>query len=283
MSNRRGMLYVSGTFVFAIPPVFWFVANVNPTVTSAAPAPVVQVADQAALANVALGELARRDPMSLVRLGQERYQREIDDYRCVFIKQERLRGKLSKVQKIEVRFRKSPASVYMLWQENAAGARRALFVDDREFTNEKGQKLARIEPAGAIARLFVKDIMLPVDGPDARKASRRRIDEFGFRSTLDLLERYNALAEQRGVLDLRYGGTGMVDGRPTFVIVRDLPFEEAPDVYPDARMILHLDQEWLLPVAVYSYADHDQQELLGSYVYTLVDLNPRFDEQAFEF
>lgn len=283
MSNRRGMLYVSGTFVFAIPPAFWFVANVNTAVTSAAPAPVVQVADQAALANVALGELARRDPMALVRLGRERYQREVNDYRCVFIKQERLRGKLSKVQKIEVRFRKSPASVYMLWQENAAGARRALFVDDREFTNERGQKLARIEPAGAIARLFVKDIMLPVDGPDARKASRRRIDEFGFRSTLDLLERYNALAEQRGVLDLRYGGTGMVDGRPTFVIVRNLPFEEAPDVYPDARMILHLDQEWLLPVAVYSYADHDQQELLGSYIYTQVDLNPRFDEQAFEF
>ena len=60
----------------------------------------------------------------------------------------------------------------------------------------------------------------------------------------------SAIAAEQGVLNIRYAGTGVIDGRPTFVIVRDLPYSGPRGPYPDARMVLHLDQEWLLPVAV---------------------------------
>jgi len=218
-----------------------------------------------------------------VRLGLERYDREIREYRCVLLKQERLDDGMTPVQEIEVRFRAKPQTVYMLWRTNADDVKRALFIDDGQNLTDDGRKQARVEPAGSLVRLLVKDIYMPIDGPEARQASRRTIEECGFRATFALLEKYNALAAERGVLDFKYSGTGVVDGRPTFVIVRTLPHGGADDIYPDARMVMHLDQEWLLPVAVYSYADPAEKELLGSYVFTKVELNPGFDAAAFGF
>lgn len=276
------MLYVTGALVILLPPMLWLVSSVPPTPRS----PVndaVQLAVREVAGAAGLAAVAAQDPMALVRLGREWYDREVREYRCVLVKQERLGDKLTELQEIELRFREQPFAVYMLWRVNADEARRALYMHGREFVDKKGRHLARVEPNGAIARLFVKDIYLPIDGPEAKRVSRRAIDEAGFRATFELLESYNAIAAEQGVLDLRYAGTGVIDGRPTFVIVRDLPYSGPRGPYPDARMVLHLDQEWLLPVAVYSYADHQERELLGRYEFTNVDLNPSFDADDFEF
>lgn len=282
MTTRRGILYVAGALAIFGPLTFWAVSALG-TPATVVVVPVQRQGLTPTAPSSDLEELARLDPMALVRLGLERYDRDVQAYRCTFVKQERLGGKLSDVQKIEVRYREQPHAVYMLWQENADSARRALYMDTPEFRDKHGKKVARIEPNGSVARLFVKDIKLAIDCAEARKASRRSIDEFGFRSTYELLITYNTLAEKRGVLDLRYGGTGTVDGRPTFVLIRDLPYDGGKHGYPDARMVLHIDQEWLLPVAVYSYADHDEKELLGSYVYANVNFNPQFGPDAFKF
>jgi hypothetical protein len=221
--------------------------------------------------------------MELVRRGLDRYLRDVKEYTCVFLKQERINGKLKPREEIEVRFRESPTSIFMVWRENAGEARRALYKETAEFRDKKGRKVARVEPNGAIVRLFIKDVEVCIDGPEARRSSRRTIDEFGFKSTFGLLERYNRLGEEKGVLDFRYGGEGEVDGRPTYVFVRHLPYEGPKGPYPDALMILHLDQEWLLPTSVHSYADHEGKELLGSYVFKDVELKPDLGEDAFKF
>ncbi len=282
MSRRRGILYVAGALLIVGPPALWIISSLPIATALPMDAPLARVT-AAVPVNADLAALAERDPMALVHLGRQRYEQSVHEYRCVLIKQERLGNKLSDIQQVELRFREAPRAVYMLWQSNADGARRAMYLPgERTYSNDKGEPLARIEPNGAIARLFVKDIYLPIRGPDARKASRRAIDEAGFHATFDLLEAYNAVAAERGVLELRYAGTGVVDGRPTYVLVRDLPY--TPDgPYPDARLVLHLDQEWLLPTAVYSYADHQNKELLGSYEFTQVELNPEFGPDAFQF
>jgi hypothetical protein len=226
---------------------------------------------------------SKSDPWNIILLGMQRYEREIDDYTCRFFKQERIDGQLRDVEEIEVRYRKDPKTVYMLWKRNADQAKRVLFIDTDEFVNDKGQKVARVEPAGAIIRLIISDILMPIHGDRAQQTSRRSIDQFGFRGTFALLERYNQLAADHGVRDLRYVGEGEVDGRPTYVIERHLPYSGPDGMWPDARMVLHLDQEWLLPTAVYSYADHAGKELLGSYVMTNVRLNPGLNEKAFDF
>jgi hypothetical protein len=282
MTRRRGILYVTGALLIVGPPALWIVSSI-PSATLIPKADVAR-SESGMSKTDDLAAIAQRDPMALVGRGRAWYEANVHEYRCVLIKQERLGDKLSPVQEVELRFRAAPRAVYMLWKTNADQAKRALFLgDDREYVDKNGEALARVEPAGAIARLFVKDLYVPLRGADARKASRRTLDEAGFGATFDLLEAYNAVAAKQGVLDIRYGGTGRVDGRPTYVIVRDLPYKDPSGPYPDARMVLHLDQEWLLPVAVYSYADHDEETLLGSYVFTEVELNPPFGDDAFQF
>lgn len=288
MTRRRGILFVTGALILIVPPVAWVVGSIpadrallpNPG-PGPAPEPVKRAIQPAEMA--AMVELAQRDPMALVERGEERYDREITEYRCVLTKQERLGKKLGDVQQIEVRFRERPRAIFMHWLQNADQARRALYMETDDFLDSKGRRLVRVEPHGAVARLFTKDIKVRVDSPEAKKSSRRSIAECGFGSTFDLLEAYNESAAKRGVLDLRFAGMGEVDGRPTYVIVRDLPYQGEGGPFPDARMVLHLDQEWLLPVAVYSYADHQEKELLGSYVFSKVDLDPDFTDADFQF
>jgi len=232
----------------------------------------------------AFRDLAGRDPWALARLARERYQRDVHAYTCVFLKQERIDGKLRDVEEIEVRFRDQPKTVYMIWKRNADQAKRVLFVDSPDFRDKNGEKVARVEPAGPLIRLLVDDVFMPIHGKYAQQTSRRSIDEFGFAATLDLLERYNRLGAERGVLELRFAGEGEIDGRPTFVIERYLPYEGEGGLWPDAKMVMHIDQQWLLPTAVYSYADREGRRLLGSYVLTKVRLNPpELDGSAFDF
>jgi len=253
-------------------------ASVSAVALASQPAP----SPNAAGADPWLIELARRDPRGLLRLARERCDRETGDFNCVFLKQERINGALKQPEEIEVRYRADPLSVYMIWRRGADQARRALFIDCQEF-RQAGQRLARVEPAGMLARLIVPDLMVPIHDARARAASRRAIDEFGFRSTLEILERVNDVAAARDDLDFRYEGEGAIDGRATVILVRRLPYTGAGGPYPDAKLILHLDQEWLLPTGVYSYSDRDGRELLGSYLFTQVTRNARYDEDRFRF
>lgn len=228
-------------------------------------------------------EQAKADPMSIARMGREKLEREVTGYSCLFVKQEFVGGKLKDVEEIEVRYRVKPTSVFMFWKKGLDQVKRALFVDSPKYVDRSGQKIAKIEPAGALIRLVVSEVEMPIHGKQAKEASRRTIDEFGFRSTLDILEKYNQIGAKNGVLEYRYEGEGMIDDRPTLMFVRRLPYSGPNGQYPDAKMILHIDQEHLLPTAVYSYADSEGKKLLGSYVYKQIRLNPGFTDADFQF
>ncbi|MBN2448028.1 MAG: DUF1571 domain-containing protein [Phycisphaerae bacterium] len=286
--TRRGIFYVCTAMLTVLLLGLWLAAPhyagptnpllAMPTVALAAPGSSTPTNSGQTTALAA----AQRDPEAFARAAWQRYQENVHGYRAVLTKQELVGDKLTAVQEIELRFRAEPRTVYMLWRQNADSCKRALFIDEPEYIDSKGRKLARVEPNG-LARLVVSDIIMPIDGAEARKASRHSIEYAGFGALFELLEKYNGLAAAEGNLKFRCEGKGEVDGRPTIVMVRDLPYEQDPEKYPDARLIMHIDEELLLPVAVYSYADHDGNELLGSYVYTDIELNPDFDENAFKF
>ncbi|MGE0479851.1 MAG: DUF1571 domain-containing protein [Phycisphaerae bacterium] len=258
------------------------VAHVTTRIEPAAPNSAAKIAAAVPLDRDGIAALLASNPEAVVRMGAERYRREVRDYRCRFSKQELLDSGMTAVQEIDVLYREKPLSVYMTWVQNEDKAKRALFIDHPAFRDAAGERLARVEPAGAVLRLFVSDVMTPIRGPQARASSRRAIDEFGFRAIFELFERYNRMAEKDGVLKLAYGGTGSVGGRPTYIIVRQLP-ERNDDAFPDALLKMHLDQEWLLPTGVYSYSDLAGRKLLGSYVITNVVLNAGLTDAAFKF
>lgn len=224
----------------------------------------------------------RADPVALLKLAQERYEREVRDYRCVFVKQERIDGELRSKQLMHVLYRTTPQSVVMIWVQNADRIRRCLYVKGQNLS-DKGEELAIVEPAGVLARLLVPRAQIPIHGEQARETSRRPIDQFGFHSILQRLNQDSEQYAQRGVLEWRYEGQGAIDNRPTLVLVRELTGPEPEGRSLDARIVIHLDQEWLLPVGVYSYADVEEQMLLGSYVMIDVELNPGLSDSAFVF
>ena len=168
----------------------------------------------------------------------------------------------------------------MHWVKNADKARRVLYVQGR-YADKKGRALALAEPEGAVARLLVPSVALPIDGPEARSSSRRRIDQFGFENALELIITYCRAAQQQGQLGLRYLGQGQIDGRATYVIERTLPYSGEGGRFPDRKLVVHLDKQWLIPVACHTYADDQKQQMLASYVFTQVQLNVGLTDQDF--
>ncbi len=225
--------------------------------------------------------LLERDPQSVLCMARDHCRKYVRDFRCTFVKQERKGRKLSDEEVINVLYREEPQSVYMTWVENANRVKRVLYIEDR-FIGKRGEQEALVEPTG-VARLFCSEARIDIHGKDARKSGRYTVDQFGFRAVLDLLCEDNARLDNLDALDIAFQGEDTIDGRPTYVIVRELPKWVSQDISRDVRLIIHLDQEWLVPVAIYSYADEHERELLGKYVMVNVDLNLGLGETHFKF
>ena len=245
---------------------------VTPAIAYAVPLPKLTVSND---------DLARTDPLALLQIALQRYQKSVSDYQCIFTKQERIRGKLGQEQQIQVRFREMPFSVLMEWTRNAGDAKRVLYVQG-QWQNNDGEDLAKIEPQGAIARLLVRSVALPISGSTAKAQSRRTIDKFGFRNALKLIIDYAATAVQTGQGSLVYAGQGELEGRPTWILKRTLPYTADGGDWPDRILIVHIDREWLLPIACYTYADDAQQTMLAKYEFSNVRLNTGLTARDFD-
>jgi len=224
--------------------------------------------------------MAQSNPMELLRTALDRYERSVHDYVCTFTKQELVNGRLTAEQVTHVKFRDEPFSVNMYWTKNADKAQRVIYVEGK-WTDKNGQKLALVEPAGAIARLLVTHVMRPIDGAEAKATARRQIDQFGFENSLRLILKYCELAAPRKELNLKYVGQGSVSDRPTYVLERRLPYTGDDGRYPDRVLVIHLDKEYLYPTCCVAYADDEKQVLLGRYVLTDVKFNVGLTDKDF--
>jgi len=225
-------------------------------------------------------QLARTKPLDFLLRCRDRYARTVRDYSCTFIKQERIGNRITPEQVTRVKFREEPYSVNMVWTHNAADAAQVTYIEGR-WRDGNGQDMAWCKPAGAIAKLFIKKILQPIHGKRAAKASRRTIDQFGFANTLNLIIYYSQKAAAEGTLDLRYVGLGAINGRPTYVFERRLPYTGEEEPYPDRLLVFHIDREWLLPTACFSYADDEGKVLLGKYLLTDPAFNNGFTDADF--
>ncbi len=226
-------------------------------------------------------EFARRDPMGFLNHCWDQYKSNVSDYRCTFTKHERINGEYKPEQIADVRFSEKPFSVDMTFTKNIGECARALYVADK-WLDDEGNQQAWAKPGGAIVRLLISKILQPIHGARAQKASRRTIDQFGFGKSFELILYYSVKAQKEDALTLRYVGEGSIDGRPTYQFERVLPFDGDESNYPDHLLEFHVDKEWLLPVACIAYSDQAGKDLLGSYIYTDVVLNPGYTPEDFD-
>lgn len=231
--------------------------------------------------------LIRRNPLAALIEARHQHLREVTDYECVLVKQELLPSGMSEEQVIKVKFRHAPYSVYMEWLRNPGMAARVLYVQgrwtDTDAEDPAERELAIAQP-GAIARIFVKSVKQPIRGRLARKSSRRFVDEFGFQKTLDRLIQFSEIAKARNELTLEFKGDSRFDGRPVWVIRRELPYTEEGGRYPDRTAEVLIDKALRVPVAIYCYSDEDKQpqSLLAKYEYRSVRMGVGLTEKDFD-
>jgi len=216
-------------------------------------------------------QFARRDPLGFLKMCRVQCRKRVHDYRCRFIKRERVEGTMSAKQEIDVSYRDHPFSVRMNWVKNPGRAEEVSYVENRWVKN--GKQLALIKPSGFLGMLAPSGVKRDIRSDVVKAASRKTIDQFGFRNTLDMIIKYCEMARGKPGYELNYLGITKFNGRDAYVLERRLPFtgEDAP--YPDQLLLTYIDREWLLPVGCFAYADDAGTELLGLYVSTNVVIN----------
>ncbi len=213
--------------------------------------------------------LAENDHIALLEMAVDRYDRTIRNYSGTFTKQERIRGELGPRQVIAFKFRQEPFSLFMEWKENPLGADRLLYVE-----GQNDDKML-VHPTGLMK--WVKCLKLGPNSKQARKSTLRPCEKFGFRrNILEALKIYR-LAKQNAELTIKSSGPETIDGREYLILERILPEKKG---YPTARLVVHLDLEYILPVQITCY--DRQGNLISRYAFTDLKFNTNLTDKDFD-
>jgi hypothetical protein len=215
-------------------------------------------------------QLAQTDHIALLEYCLEIHRQRAGDFRCTFLKQERIAGKVGPEQEMAVKFRRQPFSVAMAWTKNAPMGDRVLYIEGR-YDN---QMLVR--PTNALARALVPVAVRAPDGEEALRTTLRPVNRFGLeRSLVSILDVYKQ-AKAAGDLRAEVDQDADVLGRKTFVLVRYLP--DGKD-YPAYKTITYIDQELLLPIMI--EGEGSRGEFLCRYLYKDLDFNVNWKDEDF--
>jgi hypothetical protein len=211
-----------------------------------------------------------------------RYSREVKGYRTLLIKQERVNGKLGPIEQIDAAFREEPFSVFLSWRSGWGRADRTLYVrganDNQLMLRPTGLARAAWNAAAALG----KPLSIGRDplGAEVMEAARFPITEFGVRKGTERTIRDWKAAEAKGVLKLDYLGKRSFpefDQRPCYVLHRR---SEVPEQDNVADVTIIIDAETWLQVG--SILKNPAGEVVGSYLFTKIELNPKFGADDFQ-
>jgi hypothetical protein len=221
----------------------------------------------------AMVRLARTDPIAFLENCIRRYDREVQGYRCTLLKHERLQGKLRPPEEVVCDFRQKPFSVRMEWRKGAEDAARVLYV--------KGENKDRLLIVGVGWRAFAGIITRDPTGADVRESTRYPPTEFGMQfGTQRTLLAWQA-AKERGDLQVVYEGERKIQevgGRDCWVVKR-IGYQK-PEDDGILETTYYFDKETWLQVG--SVLNGEDGQLIGSYFFRDVVLNPKFDENTFK-
>ena len=217
-----------------------------------------------------LAQLAKTDHIALLNYCLKHYDAHYYDYTCTLIKQERLRGRLGKVQWIDVKFRDKPFSVAMAWTKNATRGDRVLYLEGRYGGN------MLVRPANPLLRALAGTVQRKPDGKDARENSLRTVNKFGFKRGMQSLLEFYLKGKNNGVLQEAFGECATVAGRKALVLIRYLPDTSE---YPSCKTVTFIDLEYLVPICVEGF--NQAGDLICRYVYKDVKFNVDLTDAAF--
>jgi hypothetical protein len=217
--------------------------------------------------------LPDKDPVEFLEACVKHFdQQDITGYKLTLHKQERIGGRLQPPEVVELSVRERPRSIFMRWLKGARGADRALYVE-----GENNGKIL-VHPTG-LTGFFVPTAALDPNSPRVRNASRFSIREVGLKHTLlRTLHAWRAGAEA-GVGRIEYLGVVTVPAagdRPCYKLRRTTP----EPVNGVTETTVYIDEESRLQVG--TVLKEPDGELVGSYFYSDIVLNPAFAANQFE-
>jgi hypothetical protein len=218
----------------------------------------------------ALEPVIRKDPLAFLRRARDWAEGRIRDYTCHFQKLERIDGELQRPERMRMKFRLEPFSVYLKWIADPSEGQEVIYVEG-EY---KGKIQAH--PSGILGVIFRK-VALDPEGKTALKHSRRPLTKAGMVNMVRLITRQCEEAHDRGDLTLTYEGVRVEADRPTYVLKRLLPPGKG---YPCETLVIFIDTETLACVRSDAY-DWDG-ELISHYFYTNIDFTPGLTDRDFD-
>jgi hypothetical protein len=186
----------------------------------------------------------------------------VEDYTCVMVRRERVRGRLHPEETMLMKARREPFSVYFRWTApREAEKQEACYVAGRN-----GGKM-RARGAGMLGAFGF--VSLDPNDARAREHSNNPITEAGVGRLVERLGREWAAAQAR----LVSAGDADFDGRPCRRV-------EVAETSAGARVVVHFDSETHLPTRAEWY---DGDELREADAYTKVRLNVGLKDGDFDY
>ena len=224
--------------------------------------------------------------LDLARRHLDYIKREVRDYRCLLVKQERVEGKLFPYEYIEVKCRQRrndngrppvPLSLYMKWlaPEKIQG-REAMYVENRD----RGDVLVR---KGGRRTDFL-NLWLEPTSALAMRDNRYPITEFGFENMLARLLEVGQDELQYDDCEVKFYHDFKLDGRPCFGVEVRHPVYQSYFRFYVVRIFI--DNELRVPVHFESYdwpaKAGDSPLLVERYRYRNVRLNVGLNDRDFD-
>lgn len=214
-------------------------------------------------------------PLALARECQAAYA-EVTDYTALFVKQERIDGKLSEPHYIDLKFRREPFSVYLRWRQPNSG-REVIYVDGhyegKLIAHETGLKDA---VAGTVE--------LDPRSRRAMKNSRYPITNAGLGNMIDEMISTWTRERRYGEINVKILEGYKVDGRECTGIQIYHPTPRREFRFCLARIFI--DNELKLPVRYEGYdwprRRGGKPELVEAYTYTRLKINPGLSARDFD-
>lgn len=198
---------------------------------------------------------------------------QVQDYEAIFTKREVVNGKLIS-QRIQLKLRHKPFSVYMKFLEPHAG-REILFVQGRN------QNQLRAHEPGALQSL-VGTISLPLNSPTVMAENRYQITDVGMKRLLEqLIAQWNIEAKY-GEIDVQFYPNAMMGQTSCEVIETTHPQPRKQFNFHITR--LFIDKKSRLPIRIENYGWPRQGQrppIMEEYTYTNIRLNVGLTEQDF--
>jgi hypothetical protein len=202
---------------------------------------------------------------------RDKTAREVKSTRGTLLMRERVQGKLSPQQRVHFMFRDDPYCVRMDWKEGVNLARKTCYVAGQN----DGHML--VQPAGW--RSLAGIVLRKPDSEDAKSSSRMPITEFGMQKAIESTIAVWKKAREAGGLHVAFSGPKTVPqgDHPVWELKRT--GYQAPEFDGILRATYYIDTQTCLQVGIQLFGEGD--ELIGSYYFRDLEINPTFDKDTF--